>query len=491
MRDLNLKQGQSQRCWTMPPKKKLKIELDPKQPQLSFYACHREDEAEQTQHETESSKEKKDTKEERNFQERWLRIWSWLEFRDNKMFCSMCIKYKKANAFTSGCQTLKTSSMYRHEASDDHKNCSQEQSLKQNMAHAIKKSYEAQDNAIIKALKVVYWLASENIPLSKYESFLTICKQLDIPGMEPLSIGGSNRVNYCSYYAANELLNALCTTIDEDINSLIAKSPYISVLCDESTDISNTARMTINFRLINPETGAVKSVFINDIEYEDGTGEGLCGEIIKVLESRNINTGKVVGLGTDGASVMTGKDKGVYGRLKALNPHLINIHCLAHRLALCTSQAATGLKPLKNYQEWMCSLFYYFKRSAQREKQLHKVQSLLDHPTLKYREVHSVRWMSFYEALEAVFRTLDPLLTYLHSRGLKDPTAKGLLKSLATTQFLYITHMMMDVIPIVSKLCLTFQSEQLDVAKAKVCCCLHFAKIQNETGVFLWRETGI
>lgn len=199
--------------------------------------------------------------------------------------------------------------MYRHEASDDHKNCSQEQSLKQNIAHAIKKSYEAQDNAIIKALKVVYWLASENIPLSKYESFLTICKQLDIPGMEPLSTGGSNRVNYCSYYAANELLNALCTAIDEDINSLIAKSPYISVLCDESTDISNTARMTINFRLINPETGAVKSVFINDIEYEDGTGEGLCGEIIKVLESRNINTGKVVGLGTDGASVMTGKDK--------------------------------------------------------------------------------------------------------------------------------------------------------------------------------------
>lgn len=40
---------------------------------------------------------------------------------------------------------------------------------------------------------------------------------------------------------------------------------------------------------------------------------------------------------------MTGKDKGVYGRLNALNPHLINDHYLAHRLALCTSQAATGL----------------------------------------------------------------------------------------------------------------------------------------------------
>lgn len=44
----------------MPPKKKSKIELDLKKPQLkSFYACHRKDEAEQTQHGTESSKEKK------------------------------------------------------------------------------------------------------------------------------------------------------------------------------------------------------------------------------------------------------------------------------------------------------------------------------------------------------------------------------------------------------------------------------------------------
>lgn len=88
------------------------------------------------------------------------------------------------------------------------------------------------------------------------------------------------------------MLNALYTTIEEDINSLIAKYPYISVLCDESTDISHTARMAINVRLIYPETGAVKSVLINDIEYEDGTGEGLFGEIIKVLESRTINTGK-------------------------------------------------------------------------------------------------------------------------------------------------------------------------------------------------------
>ncbi|KAK3086162.1 hypothetical protein FSP39_014493 [Pinctada imbricata] len=124
---------------------------------------------------------------------------------------------------------------------------------------------------------------------------------------------------------------------------------------------------------------------------------------------------------------------------------------------------------LKKYQEWLTQLFYYFKNSALREKQLHKIQEILEHPTLKYREIHSVRWLSFFEALQAVYRTIDPLLTYLHNRQAdKDPKAKGLLKYMASRQFLFVTYLMMNVIPLVSKLCLTLQSETLDVAKAKV-----------------------
>lgn len=141
---------------------------------------------------------------------------------------------------------------------------------------------------------------------------------------------------------------------------------------------------------------------------------------------------------------MTGLDKGVYGRLKQLNPHLIQVHYMAHCLALCTSQAASSIPQLKRYQEWMTTLFYYFKQSDTRESELHKVQEILNHPKLKYKEIHAVCWLSFYEALEAVFRTLDPLI-YLHGRTTSaDPKAKGLLKQMASTEFLFITYLMMD-----------------------------------------------
>lgn len=70
----------------------------------------------------------------------------------------------------------------------------------------------------------------------------------------------------------------------------------------------------------------MRSVLISDTEYKDGSGEGLWGEIIKLLKEINIETSiVVVRIGTDKASVMMGTDKGIFRRLKALNPHLINI----------------------------------------------------------------------------------------------------------------------------------------------------------------------
>ena len=176
---------------------------------------------------------------------------------------------------------------------------------------------------------------------------------------------------------------------------------------------------------------------------------------------------KLIAFGSDGASVMSGSDKGVKGRLLELNPHLIHIHCMAHRLALSTSRAAD----MKNYQEWLTSVFYYFKASPTREEELHEVQTVLDLPVLKCKEihVHAIRWLSCYEAVSSVFRCLDALISYFHKReASKDPKAKGLLKKMATTSFIYITYLLMDVLPIVSRLCLALQKENLDVAVAKV-----------------------
>ncbi|KAH3701651.1 hypothetical protein DPMN_076641 [Dreissena polymorpha] len=61
---------------------------------------------------------------------------------------------------------------------------------------------------------------------------------------------------------------------------------------------------------------------------------------------------------------------------------------------------------------------------------LKQIQDILDDPCLTIKEIHSVRWLSYFNALTTVFRTLDSILTYLaelHSTG-KDLRASGLKK---------------------------------------------------------------
>lgn len=101
--------------------------------------------------------------------------------------------------------------------------------------------------------------------------------------------------------------------------------------------------MTMTAKITNPENSQAQTVFLRDIEYESGTGEGLTFEITKELEIQHISMSKVLGFGSDGASVMTRLNKGVSGRLNKLNPYILNT-----ALALCAAQAADGIPALKS-----------------------------------------------------------------------------------------------------------------------------------------------
>lgn len=71
-----------------------------------------------------------------------------------------------------------------------------------------------------------------------------------------------------------------------------------------------------------------------------------------------------------------------------------NIHCIAHRLALCSAQAAEKISYPKEFSEFLKSLFYYFKHSSNRVEGLKKVQEMLDKPALRVKEVYDVRWLA-------------------------------------------------------------------------------------------------
>ena len=205
----------------------------------------------------------------------------------------------------------------------------------------------------------------------------------------------------------------------------MAESQTVTVLADESTDITTRKKLVIYAQIVDDQLQP-STHFVANVECRDGSGAGVANTVVETMGNFGVPVNKIMGFGSDGAAVMTGRDKGATGMLLRQNPHLVNVHCIAHRLALCTSQAAETVPGMVEFHDSICKLFYYFKRAPARVARFAEIQRLLEMPELKIREVHGVRWLSLYEALEVVFRSLDSLLTYFQEND--DAKAIGLKK---------------------------------------------------------------
>lgn len=71
---------------------------------------------------------------------------------------------------------------------------------------------------------------------------------------------------------------------------------------------------------------------------------------------------KVVCANFDGAAVMMGAKTDVAGRLKQKIPHIITIHCVAHKLELAVLDSVKGCEYLVKFEDILKTIFkmYYY-----------------------------------------------------------------------------------------------------------------------------------
>ena len=329
---------------------------------------------------------------------------------------------------------------------------------------------------------------------------MNLLRALNTPNIESLQIPQST--GYDSSWAFTEFLEAMSTVVEEKIKEDLEHASVMTVLVDESTDITNKKRFAILVRTVNAEMEAVTH-YLTNVQVVDGTGQTMAKTVKEELLKRGVNLSKIRGLGADGATAVVGQNRGLTGLLKRENPAIVNVHCIAHRIALCTSQAAEDLPQLKVYVDTLTSLFYYFQASPARCEKLKEIQTILNAEKLKFKEVHQVRWLSFF----GVSQPKPPASNDISGRCRGDfqitrPQGYWLKEKICTTKFVGLTAVMMDVIPIIGALNLFFQQIQIDVGaiKEKTDNCLqslsslksggdNFKKFQSELQVSMEGKT--
>ncbi|XP_060605113.1 uncharacterized protein LOC132757745 [Ruditapes philippinarum] len=139
------------------------------------------------------------------FQHKWLKSYFWLKFDDNKneMYCDFCRNLHYCNTMALGTSNFKTTTLQRHAASSDHHSAVSNKSHRQQFKEAVLNADSKESKSIMLVMKVVYWLAKECIPLTKYSSLMELLQFLETPNMSALKVG--EKVNYSSYKTACDI----------------------------------------------------------------------------------------------------------------------------------------------------------------------------------------------------------------------------------------------------------------------------------------------
>lgn len=136
------------------------------------------------------------------FNESWKQHRPWLFLNEkNEMKCKWCIDTGKNNSFTTGNKNYRTSTLERHVDLPAHKQAILDLKHSSDFKMSSLNALHKKQDALERAMSVVYWLAKENIASLKYGSMLEF---LEFQGVKLDSMNVGNNATYSSRTSVDE-----------------------------------------------------------------------------------------------------------------------------------------------------------------------------------------------------------------------------------------------------------------------------------------------
>jgi len=390
-------------------------------------------------------KDKEKKKAKREYQKSWETTYPWLQPSENGMICQICSNKGKKNSFTIGCTDYKISACKQHSFTVDHVAAIEETRASANLIKSVQNQNVKAEVGIQKLIANAYYLAKKGRPLSDFSDLNTLLK------FQGVEVG----THYQNDHACQEFVNAISETIKEETERRMKESPVLGITIDESTDVSSTQNCVVFIIVL--ESHRASSIFWRLLELSRGTAEVIFQAISEAFSSASVSMKKIVAMSTDGASVMTGCSNGVIQKLRSINPGLVGIHCIAHRLSLASSDSAKDFQILEEVDAVLNKLYAYLSRSALRQSELEFWQEEFDLPHLKVLSSCKTRWLSRGNAIKNLLKIL-PAVTQLLSEADSD-----ILASVSKYSFLYFLFFFADILDDLNRLSKIFQKSHVSI----------------------------
>ena len=150
------------------------------------------------------------------------------------------------------------------------------------------------------------------------------------------------------------------------------------------------------------ESGVPEEHFIEVLPSKKADAESIYFALVEYCKEKNIQLGKLIGMGFDRAATFSSDKTGVQRRLKELSPHALFVHCRCHVLQLASVQAVNATPGIKHVYTTLMTLWKFFHYSPKRAESLKEIQKVLDLPELKIVKPSDTCWLTNEPCVKAL-----------------------------------------------------------------------------------------
>ena len=274
---------------------------------------------------------------------------------------------------------------------------------------------------------------------------------------------------------ASRRADDLAENVDCQLLSDLKQAELFAIACDESTDRTDMSQLCVFSRFFDGQNFVEEFLTLLPLAKQT-RGEDVFSALSDFMRGAGLDATKMVSLTTDGAPAMTGKERGLVARMKAVQPKLIAYHCIIHQSALCSKlcdelgEVMSTIVKLVNFLRCNSSLQHRLFRSFLEEFSA-EFGDLLLH--------NDVRWLSKGCVLERFWNLREDVAEFLQS--LKTKKAAEFLTFIQDSDKVALLAFLVDIMGHLNTLNLSLQGADKTVVELQQKC---FA-FENKINIFI------
>ncbi|XP_063239989.1 uncharacterized protein LOC134540887 [Bacillus rossius redtenbacheri] len=381
---------------------------------------------------------------------------SWLQIPELKSWLQKSNKTSLGNelAYCTVCRvdiTAHKNDITRHSNSSKHQLNWQQVSTSHKLTSL---KFITSDEVKRAEIKLAGLIASNNLPFSLVDTLVPLCADIfpDSKIAKNVTLGRTK--------ATAVVKDVLGPAFQSKLHKHLAEAgTFLSIIMDETTDMSSVKQCAFAVVYYNNETHSVVTSFLDMVSVTSSAATDLFECLKNCLHLKNIPLSNIVGFSADTTNVMVGEHHSVFSLLKENVPGIVCIKCSCHMIHLAASKACLVLP--RSVEDLLRNLGAHFSRSYIRREKLREFQIFFQ------TEIHNIlspavtRWLSLKACIDRVLEQYLALESYLRESVFEDPsrTTEDMLKTMENKYTKMYMEFMSYVLGLLTNFNTLFQGE--------------------------------